>query len=124
MRYNCSAMDDAEDPELDKPAHVRFIRREIGVASDEHFDRMDFAMRALRLARPQGMTVAVFEARSHVYSESGLDLRRGPDATWGILAVPPHASREDIAVAVVRLAGRAHDPYVLDVILSRDTSEA
>lgn len=114
-------MDDTDDPELDKPAHVRFVRREIGVASDERFDRMDFAMRALRLARPPGMTVAVFEARSRVYSESGLDLRRGPDATWGILAVPPHASREDIAVAVVRLAGRAHDPYMLDVILAQDT---
>lgn len=114
-------MADNDDPDLDKPAHVRFVRSEIATTSGEQFDRMDFAMRALRIVRPPRMTVAVFEARSRVYSESGRDLRRGPDATWGILAVPPHASRADIAVAVASLAGRGQDPFVLDVILAGET---
>lgn len=116
-------MDDSDDPELDKPAYVRSVRREIVHASDEDFDRIGFAMRALRLARPAGMTVAVFEARSRLYAETGRDLRRGPDSTWAILAVPPHASREAIALEVVRLAGRTHDPYMLDVILANDSTK-
>jgi hypothetical protein len=114
-------MADTDDSKIDRPAHVRFVRREIVDGAAQHFDRMDFAMRALRLVRPAGMTVAVFEARSALYSETGRDLRRGPGASWGILGVPPHASREDIAIAVVRMAGRSDDPYVLDVILADDS---
>lgn len=104
---------------MTKPAHVWIDRREITVDRDESsFDRIAFAMRALRLVKPAGMTVAVFEGRQSVRTDKGRNLRAGPEASWAIVSVPPHASRADIAVAVASLAGKSKDPYVLDLILN------
>lgn len=106
-----------------KPAHVFVDRSEINLKEDDApFDRIDFAMRALRLVKPPSMTVAVFQGRRAVRTDKGRNLRAGPDASWGIVSVPPHASRADIAVAVVALAGKSGDPYVLDLILHAESS--
>lgn len=100
------------------PGHVRFERREISRNDPERFDRVAFAIRAVRLLKPAGMTVAVYQGNFAVRIESGRDLRHGAKATWGMIAVPPHASRAEIAMAVARLAGRAEDPYVLDLLMA------
>lgn len=102
-------------------AHVRFERREVAADDRESFDRLAFAMRALRALMPRGMTVAVFESRSSVHIDRGMDLRGGPGATWGMLAIPARASRIEIAIAVASLSGHAQDPYVLDVVLAPAT---
>ncbi len=99
-------------------AHVRFDRREMVLHSDEHFDRVNFALHALKIVRPKNMTVAVHEGTLSVRVNEGRDLAAGHGARWGILSISPSASRAEIAVAVASLAGRDRDPYVLDLILS------
>ena len=104
---------------MTKPAHVWIDRREITLEDDDtSFDRVAFAMRALRLIKPPHMTVAVFEGRQHLRTDKGRNLQGGPKSSWGIVSVPPHASRADIAVAIATLAGKSDDPYVLDLILN------
>jgi hypothetical protein len=85
--------------------------------SDERFDRAEFARRALELVNPPRTTVAVCEGASRMRVESGRLWGRGRDERWAMLAVPPHASRRAIALAVAELA-RAPRPWVLDVLLS------
>ena len=87
---------------------------------DERFDRLKFAMRALRILRPRGMKVAVYEARFDVRVEQGRDFARGADAkaSWAMVGIPPHASREHIALALAELAGVSRVPFVIDVLLS------
>lgn len=100
-------------------AHIQVDRKQIVEHDDEPFDRVRFALEALRVCKPPEMAVAVYEGRFQVRTEAGRDPRRGPKARWGILAVPRHASRADIAIAVATLTGRAHDPYLIDVLLSQ-----
>ena len=105
-------------------AHVRLDRRVIAHRDSESFDRLAFAMRALRIFKPPEMTVAVFEGRLAVCADHGRDYGRGPTATWGMLSVPPWASKAEIALAVASLAGRDQDPYVIDLILAPPTQAA
>ncbi|HEY1691756.1 MAG TPA: hypothetical protein VGG39_06325 [Polyangiaceae bacterium] len=84
--------------------------------SDEHFDRKEFAMRALDLVRPLGVTIAVCEGR-RLRVETGCNWRGTPAARWALLAVPPTASRRAIAAAVAELAG-APGPYALDILFA------
>lgn len=106
-----------------KPVHIWIDRRETSYVEDPStFDRVAFAMQALRLVKPPQMTVAVCEGCTRVQTDRGRDLRGGPHASWGIVSVPPHASRADIAVAVASLAGKAEDPYILDLILNPPAS--
>ena len=98
--------------------HVRVDRREFVRADTESFDRVAFALHALRLLQPPQMTVAVFEGCFGVRAQSGWDLRNGPNAKWAMLSVAPHASRVEIALAVAGLAGRERDPYMLDLVLA------
>ena len=103
-------------------------------SSNESFDRLAFAERALRLVRPSHMTVALCPgpsgARARVKLEAGrawgrprsapahaIDPEAPSYARWAILSVPPNASKRAIAVAVAGLAGEAREPYVLDVLL-------
>jgi hypothetical protein len=99
-------------------AHVRFDRREIVHGDPEKFDRIAFTLRALRLASPANMTVVVYEGCLELRSTSGMDPRHGPEGKWGMLSIPPRASREEIALAVAQLAGRSGDAYLVDLMLS------
>ncbi len=84
------------------------------------FDRIAFAMRALRRLRLRRMKVAVYPAVSRLHVQSGLDLGRGDGATWAMVGIPPHASREHIAYALVELAGVASVPYAVQMLLADD----
>ena len=84
------------------------------------FDRMAFAMRALRRLRPRRMKVAVYQAVSSLHVKSGADFGRGEGATWAMVGIPPHASREHIAYALVELAGVASVPYAVQMLLAED----
>ena len=84
--------------------------------SDEAFDRVAFAARALEIVRPVRTRVAICEGSFRVRVESG---RRwgGPEgARWAIVSVPPRASRRAIVLAIAELAGDAV-PYAFDVLL-------
>jgi hypothetical protein len=73
--------------------------------SSERFDRIEYAMRALRVLRPRGLTVAVRETSAGLSVEQGRAWAEGDGARWAVVAIPPDASREAIAVAIAGLAG-------------------
>jgi len=85
----------------------------------EDFDRVAFAMRALHRLRPKRMRVAVYSAVSTLHVESGRSYAEG--TTWAMVGIPPHASREHIAYALVELAGVASVPYAVQMLLADDT---
>jgi hypothetical protein len=85
--------------------------------SDESFDRAAFARRALDIVRPPRTTVAICEGALRMRVESGRAWGLGPDARWAMLAIPPHASRRAIALAVTGLA-RVPPPYALEVLFA------
>jgi hypothetical protein len=100
-------------------AHVlvdeRRPRREIDrCGSTEEFDRIGFAMRLLAILRPPRMRIAVYERYQELTVERGRNLESGP--TWAMVGIPPHASREHIALALAELAGIARVPFVVDLL--------
>ena len=89
--------------------------------SDERFDRLAFAERAVALLKPANMRVAIAEGRSRVVVEAGRLWGRPDGTTWAMLCVPPMASRRAITAAVAALAGsgaEAPEPYVLDALFA------
>ncbi len=86
----------------------------------ERFDRVKFAMRALDILRPRGLDIAVYENRFEVRVEKGRRFAAGPEKHWAMVGIPPHASREHIAVALAELVGLASVPYVIDLLVACD----
>jgi len=84
------------------------------VGSDERFDRIGFAMELLRVLRPP-LTIAVYERRHDLRVDQSRLL--GPSSAWAMLGIPPHASRERIALAVAELAGVARVPFAVDLLV-------
>jgi hypothetical protein len=109
-------------------AHTREIRRDRRVVetSDEKFDRLAFALRALDLVRPERTRIAVCvepptgRAGGHVRIESGRAWGSATSDRWAILSIPAAASRRAIVLAVSELSG-APTAYALDVL--RDLAE-
>jgi hypothetical protein len=92
--------------------------------SEERFDRIAFAQRALDLVRPTRTRVAIGEGRVRVHVESGRNWRGGaPGSKWGMLLVPRTASRRAIALGVLELIGEP-TPFSLDVLLALATGAA
>lgn len=94
-------------------------RRQLRYRDPSDFDRIAFAMRALRRLRPARMTVAVYSAVSTLHIESWRDLRR-EGGSQAIVGIPPDASREHIAYALAELAGVASVPYAVQMLLADD----
>jgi hypothetical protein len=89
--------------------------------SYEEFDRMAFAMSALEVIAPRRMTIAVCTGRSRLRVEAGRSWGRGEGERWGLISIPPNASRKAIVLALAELTGVTdHDarPYALDVLLA------
>jgi hypothetical protein len=93
-------------------------QRHVEYRDPEDFDRIAFAMRALRRLRPRRMKVAVYEAVASLHVQSGQDFHRGEGATWAMVGIPPHASREHIAYALAELAGVESVPYAVQLVLA------
>ncbi len=91
-------------------------------ASDEAFDRLAFAARALEMLRlPPRTTVAICEGCARVRVATGRNWGRR-DERWAMVSVPPNASRRAIALAVANVAGRGA-PWALDVLLAPEAAE-
>ena len=90
-------------------------QRRFEVRDPRPFDRIQFAMWALRILRPD-MTVAVYERRRELHIERGRDLARGAAYTRALVGIPPDATREHIAFALAELAGVADRPFVVDLL--------
>lgn len=98
--------------------------RALSETSDERFDRLAFAQKALDLVNPERTRIAICveQTRSSrplrtpaVRVESGRAWGRGEGARWAILSIPARASRRAIAIAVSELSG-SPAPYALDVL--------
>jgi hypothetical protein len=98
---------------------LEFEERQFGRAwrDDTVFDRVAYAMRALDMLKPKHLKVVVYQRIDDMHIEQGRELRDGPNARWAVVGIPPHASREHIAVGLARLAGVAHIPYMIDVLV-------
>ena len=93
-------------------------RRLTEFRDEAEFDRLAFAMRALQRLRTKQMRVVVYATMSTLQVEQGRDLRRGEGATFALVGIPPHASREHIAYALAELAGVASVPYAVQALLA------
>ena len=92
-------------------------RRQTEFRDTCEFDRIAFAMRALRRLRTRKMRVVVYSTLSTLQVEQGNDPRRGKGATFALVGIPPHASREHIAYALAELVGVASMPYAVQALL-------
>jgi hypothetical protein len=101
-RIELERVEQAEDP-----SHV----------SDERFDRIAFAERALALVRPPQTTVAICEGVRRVEIAAGRQWGGAPAERWAVLRVPRNASRKAIASAVLDLASGQPRAWALDVLM-------
>lgn len=92
-------------------------RRALDTSSSEEFDRIAFAMRALRMLRPD-VTVAVYPRARALHVERGRDLTGPEGAQFAMLGVPPDASREHIALAVAELADSEPSSLMVSLLLA------
>ncbi|HZU84387.1 MAG TPA: hypothetical protein VE987_15765 [Polyangiaceae bacterium] len=91
--------------------------RAVEETSDERFDRVEFARRALDVMGTPQTTVAVCGGATRLRVASGRWWgRSSPDARWAMLSVPPTASRRAIVLAAAELA-RVPRAYALEVLL-------
>jgi hypothetical protein len=107
---------------LRDPHHLEIIqevRRRTRV-DPEPFDRRAFARHVLDVLMPPRWTVALYVHGDDFYVDRGRDLRRGLDAVFAIVGVPPTASRAEIALAIAELTGTERVPFVLDLLAADD----
>ncbi|MBK7396678.1 MAG: hypothetical protein IPJ34_10345 [Myxococcales bacterium] len=79
--------------------------------SDEQFDRLRFAKKALSILQPS-LRVAVYEGHSFE-----IDRSRPSGPRWAMVAIPKDVSRAHIAWALADLCGVANKPWLIDTLL-------
>jgi hypothetical protein len=94
-------------------SHTIESQRRYEARSSESFDRIAYAMSLLRLLKPR-LTVAVYARSHYVHVERGRQLNA--HEPWATLGVPPHATRESIASAVVELSGLSGESFLVDLL--------
>jgi hypothetical protein len=93
--------------------HTTEADRRFEARSTESFNRVAYAVQLLRLLNPP-LTVAVYGNRGQLRIERGRAL--GAESAWALFGVPPHATRESIAQALVELSGLDREPFLLDLL--------
>jgi hypothetical protein len=83
----------------------------------ETFDRIAFAGRVLRFLGPLSATVVLYERHSGVHVEMGGSQMRGLTRSYALVGISPRASRSHIALALAEVAGVAHQPFVVDLLV-------
>ena len=81
----------------------------------EAFDRVDYARRVLDALKPQRVRVLLRDGGAEFSIDQGR-LWGTADARWAIVAIPRHATREDIVWTLVELIGYTPGPYRFDVM--------
>jgi hypothetical protein len=100
------------------PYHIVEEQKIFEAEDAETFSRIDFAMRVLAVLRPD-FDVTVYRGARRL--EVQRPLRWMGDAGSALVAIPPRASRYGIAYALAELAGKAHHPYVIDLVVAAGT---
>ncbi len=85
--------------------------------SDEEFDRLAFARRAIELVGPSRTRVVLCQGARSVQLDVGRAWGRRPPGRWAVLWVPVRASRRAIALAALELAEGTSPPYALDALI-------
>ncbi|MET0792808.1 MAG: hypothetical protein ABW061_14910 [Polyangiaceae bacterium] len=93
--------------------HTIQTERQFEARSTESFNRVAYAIQLLKLLNPP-LTVAVYGNRGHLLVERGRAL--GAQPAWALFGVPPHATRESIARALVELTGLERQPFLVDLL--------
>jgi hypothetical protein len=100
--------------------HATIAERRFEARSNESFDRIAYAMRVLGVLRPK-ITVAVYPRQRDLSVESGS--AAGADGRrWALVGIPPHATRESIARALLELSDAREQPFLGDLLGSRELS--
>ncbi len=94
-------------------SHTIQAQRRYEARSSERFDRIAYTMSLLRLLKPP-MTVAVYSGSRYLQVERSR--RSTASEPWAMLGVPPHATRESIAAAIVELSGLQREPFLTDLL--------
>jgi hypothetical protein len=81
----------------------------------ERYSRLDFALAVLDILRPD-IDVVVYPGRRRLQIERGRNWSQRPDAAWALIGIPPNASRYQVAFALAELVGKAHEPFVVDLL--------
>jgi hypothetical protein len=84
---------------------------------DSGYDARRYAIRVLRELGMPGVNVAVFHGHRGVQVETGRDWGQPAGTRWATVSVAPWASREDVATALVTLAGRESEPNLIESLL-------
>lgn len=74
-------------------------------------------MELLAILKPP-LTVAVYGRFRSIEVQRG-GRERGGDGRWATLGIPPHATRENIALALAELSGRENEPFLVDLLCAR-----
>ena len=82
--------------------------------------RIAFAKQALRVLQPNNWTVALYPRSGDFHVDRSRDLRRGVDAVWASIGIPPFASRGEIAHVLAELTGVEGRPYVVDLLARQE----
>jgi hypothetical protein len=109
-----------------KATRRRRPARELGVPRRtyrEHsesagWDALRYALQVLRVLGIANTSIALFYGTRGVSVDSGRDWGRGPGQRWATVSVAPWAKREEVAAALMALAGRADEPLLLQSLLA------
>lgn len=116
MRYDGSDPMTRRRPDEPTAEWVREdVRRAPREWSLEDFDRVAFARRVLDVLDPRAVRVLLRDGGSEFVVEQGRLWAAG-DARWAIVALPRHASREEIVWTLVEVVGYTPGPYRFDVM--------
>ncbi len=89
----------------------------------ERFDRIRYARRVLDALRPVHVDVTLCEGRRDLRIEKGRAWLRPPGFQWALVAIPPEATREEIALALLDLAGFPAGAIALETLLALDEGD-
>jgi hypothetical protein len=86
--------------------------------ADIGWDALRYALQVLKVLGIPNTNIALFYGTRGVLVNSGREWGRGPDQRWATVSVAPWASREEVASALMALAGREDDPVLLQSLLA------
>jgi hypothetical protein len=86
-----------------QPGHVWEDQRRVRYYRREDFDRVRYALRVIDTLRPPRVNVLVREGIGEVRIDRGHQWDMPSGYTWAMVSVPPQATREEIAMALIEL---------------------
>lgn len=86
----------------------------------QDFDRLRYARRVLDALNPDRVSVLLVAGYKDIRVDRGHEWTRPAGYTWAMVSVPPDATREEIALAMMDLAGVTGGAFTLEALLALD----